>query len=149
VRVHVTRNREFLCFWLLTTHTCRSLICSNLFCGCNKESSEEVSHINSMLLAVRSKKAFPTLVIYFNLVLTHMSTSVASTECEAPVLRRRMPCLYVNHGGGPMPLLGQQPAVGECLIQSKAIENPIYIRIFQPNFFKITQRHFRKFHPQF
>lgn len=27
----------------------------------------------------------------------------------------RMPCAYINHGGGPMPLLGQQPGVAEFM----------------------------------
>eukprot|EP00971_Amphidinium_carterae_P171608 3402262-Amphidinium_carterae.1 len=27
----------------------------------------------------------------------------------------RMPCVYVNHGGGPMPLLGQQPDLAAYL----------------------------------
>merc|ERR1719272_2328193 len=26
-----------------------------------------------------------------------------------------MPCIYINHGGGPMPLLGQQPAIADFL----------------------------------
>ena len=27
----------------------------------------------------------------------------------------RLPCAYFNHGGGPMPLLGQQPGVADAL----------------------------------
>ena len=27
----------------------------------------------------------------------------------------RQPAIYINHGGGPLPLLGQQPSVANCL----------------------------------
>ena len=28
-----------------------------------------------------------------------------------------IPCAYINHGGGPLPLLGQQPALATTLRQ--------------------------------
>jgi hypothetical protein len=28
-----------------------------------------------------------------------------------------MPCAFLNHGGGPMPLLGRQPELAEALVQ--------------------------------
>ena len=35
------------------------------------------------------------------------------------------PCVYVNHGGGPMPLLGNQPNVANFLgSYGKSIEKP-------------------------
>jgi len=38
----------------------------------------------------------------------------ASEEEEAP-FPRRMPCLFINHGIGPLPLMGRQPAIASPL----------------------------------
>ena len=36
-----------------------------------------------------------------------------------------MPCIYVNHGGGPLPLLGQQPVVSDFLSSyPRTVQNP-------------------------
>lgn len=42
----------------------------------------------------------------------------------------RMPCIYINHGGGPLPLIGHQPSVANTLRSySSSITRPKAILI--------------------
>lgn len=46
---------------------------------------------------------------------TTSSTSHIDSNSLIHSINSRMPCIYINHGGGPLPLLGQQPSVANTL----------------------------------
>lgn len=46
---------------------------------------------------------------------TIVEEALASMQSASTASTTRMPCVYINHGGGPMPLLGRQPELASFL----------------------------------